>query len=317
MPGGPTRPWSNSNSPSLHQDQCDSDSCVCCESQDLESSPALWMPFVSDMAMGLAPLRIDKSLGLVTVPDGTAYALCKSLMCRQCGHLFVDYRFSDSEMHSLYSNYRGPVYTELRDSYEPGYKERNAKISEGVPFLKEVEEFLEVFVPESGIAVLDWGGDTGINSPFRDRRSLLHIYDPSAKEAGRSDAVSFSEIPEERVQYDLIVLSEVLEHIPFPADTLCAIRPFLTPQTILYVEVPLERLQVGQSGPPYSGAERKKHWHEHINFFTPRSMELLLERSGFSIAASKIFDFSGSQTEALGSSGNLLQYACRRTNFDN
>ena len=288
------------------------DRCVCCESQDLEWSPALWMPFVSHMAMDLAPLRIDKSLGLTTVPDGTAYALCKSLMCRQCGHLFVDYRFSDSEMHRLYSNYRGPTYTDLRDSYEPGYKERNTKIAEGVYFLDEVEAFLAEFVPDSGIAILDWGGDTGINTPFKSRRSFLHIYDPSAKKAGAADAVSFSEVPEERGDYDLIVLSEVLEHIPFPASTLSAIRPYMTPETILYVEVPLEKLQVGRSGPPYSGAEKKKHWHEHISFFTPRSMASLLERSGFSIEASRIFEMSTTKTEALGSAGNLLQYACRR-----
>ena len=293
------------------------ESCVCCESRDLEWSPAIWMPFVSHMAMNLAPLDIDKSLGLATIPDGTGYALCKSLMCRDCGHLFVDYRFSDSEMGQLYSDYRGTVYTELRDKYEPGYAERNAKIAEGISFLDEVESFLEEFVPESGIAVLDWGGDTGINTPFKERRSLLHIYDPSAKEAGRDDAVSFSEIPEERVSYDLIVLSEVLEHIPFPADTLTAIQPFMSAQTTLYVEVPLEKLQEDRSGPPYSGAARKKHWHEHINFYTPRSMTLLLERCGFSVQASRVLDLSTSQNKALGSAGNLLQYACKRADAAN
>jgi hypothetical protein len=272
------------------------------------------MPFVSHKAMALPPLKIDRSLGLATIPDGMAYALCKSMMCRQCGHLFVDYRFSDAEMSALYGDYRGRIYTELRESYEPGYSERNKVINDGASYLDQVEDFLDGFVPESDIAVLDWGGDTGTNTPFKERRAFLHIFDPSAKSADIADA-SFSSVPAESAEslvYDLIVLSEVLEHIPFPGDSLRAIRPFMSSSTILYVEVPLERLQQSATGFPYSGADKKKYWHEHINFFTSRSMEILLNRSGYTVLSRKILDLSASHEKALGSALNLLQFACRR-----
>lgn len=287
------------------------DRCVCCGSPDLESSTALWMPFVSHRAMDLPPLTIDRGLGLATIPEGRAYALCKSLMCRRCGHLFADYRFSDSEMDRLYADYRGDAYSELRELYEPGYSERNRVICEGISYMPEVENFLADFVPENDLRVLDWGGDTGTNTPFADRRIILHIFDPSAKETELADSVAFSNLPTQEVEYDLIVLSNVLEHMPFPAETLNAIRPFMTSETTLYVEVPLETLQQGVKGPPYSGAAKKKHWHEHINFFTPTSMEILLDNSGLSIASRNVLDHRESHEKALGSAAVLLQYACK------
>ena len=121
-------------------------------------------------------------------------------MCHRCGHLFVDYRFSESEMQQLYNDYRGPGYTELRELYEPGYMERNRVICEGISYISEVEAFLAEFLPASEIAVLDWGGDTGTNTPFADRRSVLHIFDPSAKDAGLTDRESFSNLPMQDVE---------------------------------------------------------------------------------------------------------------------
>jgi hypothetical protein len=75
------------------------------------------MPFVAHRAMGIPPLIIDASWGLRTIPPGTGYSTCKSLHCNACGHLFVDYRFNEEEMLSLYTDYRGEEYTSLRDGY--------------------------------------------------------------------------------------------------------------------------------------------------------------------------------------------------------
>lgn len=286
------------------------ETCVTCESGDIEASPAIWMPFISHRAMDLPPLTIDSSTGLTNIPDGIAYALCKSMLCRRCGHLFVDYRFSESEMTRLYTDYRGDIYAKIRGSYEPGYAEMNQTLCNGISYLAQVEEFLRGLLPTSDLAVLDWGGDTGINTPFADRRSLLHIFDPSAKDADVADAVTFSDIPDERIDYDLIVLSNVLEHIPFPSDTLKAVRPFMGPQTVLYVEVPLERLQQSAQGPPYTGANLKKHWHEHINFFTAESMGRLLDSCGFAVSAHATLDTSLWQEKVGVSAVSVLQFAC-------
>lgn len=287
------------------------ESCLTCDSLDVEGSPAMWMPFISHRAMDLPPLTIDEHTGLTNIPHGIAYALCKSLMCRQCGHLFVDYRFSETEMTRLYSDYRGELYEKTRDFYEAGYSDRNKTLIGGVSHIPRVEEFLEPLLPASGIAVLDWGGDTGVNTPFADSRSLLHIFDPSGRES-IADAVSTSDVPAEETPYDLIVLSHVLEHIPYPSNTLDAILPFMGLETVLYVEVPLEKIQRGNEGPPFSGAHRKIHWHEHINFFSAESMRSLLRKAGLVILCENTLDINEWHTRSGVSAQEVLQFACRR-----
>ena len=38
---------------------------------------------------------------LATIENGHAYSICNSVQCRTCGMLFLDIRFSDSELHRL------------------------------------------------------------------------------------------------------------------------------------------------------------------------------------------------------------------------
>lgn len=253
--------------------------CVCCGSTDLKKSPAVLMPFVAHRTFGWAPVEITPAWGLKTLATGMAYTVCNSVQCRQCSHLFLDIRFDDTEMAALYDGYREPAYTALREHYEPGYAERNTGLVAGVPFLADIEAFL---APHLALPprVLDWGGDTGANTPFKDANSLLHIYDISnktglvagARQVGREEAAAHT--------YDLVVCSNVLEHIPYPSELLADVIGAMSADTVLYVEVPHEQLVREGSG---SLVEQKKHWHEHINFYTEQSMRTLLGNCGLDI----------------------------------
>ena len=77
--------------------------------------------------------------------------------------------------------------------------------------------------------------------------------------------------------YDLIVFSNVLEHVPYPRDSLREIANAMRPETILYVEVPHEEV-MRLSDDPAQRQERKRHWHEHINFFTPSALDAVFAR---------------------------------------
>ena len=81
--------------------------CICCGNKKLKNSPAILMPFISSRVFGWDPVLIDNSWGLNTIKDGNAYAICKSLYCTICNFLFLDIRFSDSELRNLYFDYRG------------------------------------------------------------------------------------------------------------------------------------------------------------------------------------------------------------------
>ena len=215
--------------------------CVCCGHAELMRSPAVLMPFIAHRVYQWEPALIDASWGLQTISEGHAYALCNSLLCSECNLLFLDIRFSDREMARLYKNYRDDTYTALRDRYEPGYRVRNEGLVQGINYLHEIETFLQPHLPDT-LRVLDWGGDTGVNTPFKEgAANTVHIYDISGLETtGRLRKVS-KETAAQHV-YDLIVCSNVLEHVPYPRLVLAEIMAVMTPTTVLYIEVPMENL---------------------------------------------------------------------------
>jgi predicted TPR repeat methyltransferase len=141
-------------------------------------------------------------------------------------------------------------------------------------------------------AILDWGGDTGLNTPLRQQARLHHVFDISgqpAVEGARS--VSLAELAQHR--YDLVVLSNVLEHVPQPEALLAQILPHLH-EGLLYVEVPFESLmRQAQAEPSEAVWRRKRHWHEHINFFSVCAMTRLLERCGLRVVADVRIELDG------------------------
>jgi len=256
--------------------------CICCEGDDLRASPAILMPFVAHRALGWQPVEIDDSWGLVTIRNGMAYSICNSLWCRVCGLLFMDLRFSDAELAALYADYRGTDYVALRERYEPGYALRNQALDTEIPYLDAVETFLEPHI-SSRPRVLDWGGDTGRNTPFAGVRELGHVHDISGKRllpgmecVDRETAFTTA--------YDLVVCSNVLEHVPYPAQLLMELRCAMRRGTILYLEVPHEELPRTHQGTADLNRS-KRHWHEHINFFSLESLQRLVHRCGLEVVA--------------------------------
>lgn len=280
--------------------------CVCCESGDLRASPAILMPFVAHRALGWQPVEIDETWGLVTIRKGMAYSICNSLWCRSCHLLFMDLRFSQAELAALYADYRGADYVALRESYEPGYALRNQVYDAGSLYLDTVEAFLEPHLPVRP-RVLDWGGDTGRNTPFAGRRALGHVYDISGKEVlpgiERVDRNTVRSI-----QYDLVLCSNVLEHVPYPADLVMELRSTMSRGTVLYIEVPHEELRRTHAGEPAELNTKKRHWHEHINFFGIESLHRLLQRCGLDVVAADEM-----RAVVEGRPVAMFQFACRLT----
>ena len=105
--------------------------------------------------------------------------------------------------------------------------------------------------------------------------------------------------------YDLIVCSNVLEHVSFPRRVLGEIKTFMRPTTVLYIEVPLENL-----AKDYLGGEQllkhKRHWHEHINFFSQNSLEKVVTEVGLSL-----LDFKVQDIESEGKLYSQFMLACR------
>lgn len=236
------------------------------------------MPFVAYRVFGHEPVEILPEWGMRDLQPGMAYTLCNSLQCQDCGMLFLDYRFTDTQMAALYAGYRDARYTQERDRFEPGYA---AAIAPGFEkrsdYIAAVERWLAPHLPERPL-VLDWGGGAGLNSPFLGRATILHIHDISAVSCVEgAEPVA----PEEfgRWHYDLVVCSQVCEHVPWPFELINSMLPVLGAGTLLYLEVPYEAL-IREFPGSHDLAPRKRHWHEHINYFTPGALVSLLERAG-------------------------------------
>lgn len=115
------------------------------------------------------------------------------------------------------------------------------------------------------VAVLDYGGDSGKNTPYREQSSVCHVYDISdVKPVSGVAKVSYEQAI--RNSYDLIVCSNVLEHVPYPASILSDICRIMTDMSVLYLELPYERI-MRESQDFADVLLKKRHWHEHINFF--------------------------------------------------
>jgi len=260
------------------------------------------MPFVAHRVFHWAPVSIDASWGLKTIADGQAYSICNTLYCKDCGFVFLDLRFSDQELDRLYANYRGDAYVNLRDHYEPGYRDRNQVLQVGNAHTPDVEAFLEPVV-QLPVKLLDWGGDTGKNTPFQTCQTAFDIYDISDK----TPVTGARRITKTEIQstvYDLIVCSNVLEHVPYPASLLGEIRACMGAHTVLYLEVPLEEIMKD----PFPSFQRnKRHWHEHVNFFSQAALEKLLEICGLTVVKQDILDIyiEGARR------ASQFQFACR------
>ena len=256
--------------------------CVACDGDRIDRVPAVLMPFVAYRVFGWEPIDIDPAWGFRDIGAGTARSVCNSLLCRTCGMLFLDMRFDDEEMGALYNDYRGPAYSEARARFEPGYAERNAILLGGSGYIATVENFIAPHL-SGRPRVLDWGGDTGINTPFRGSAQIHHVHDISSRPVIEGAvAVSLEEAAANA--YDLVVFSNVLEHVPSPRSSLAAITAVMKPETVLYVELPHEdviRLVEGAD----DRLRRKRHWHEHINFFTPEALDALLRNVGLQTVA--------------------------------
>jgi hypothetical protein len=252
--------------------------CPCCMSEKIRKSPAILMPFISHRAFNWKPVKIDDSWQLSSIKNGYAYSICNSVFCDSCGFLFLDIRFSDDELARLYENYRGEEYTQLRDHYEPGYAERNRNLNSGQKYTNDIHNFLEPFL-ELPISILDWGGDTGKNTPFKNQNTKFDIYDISEKDVIKGARI-VSKKEAYRSKYDLIVCSNVLEHVSYPHELLEEIIPCMARESILYIEVPYEDLVLNEKTNLHL---KKKHWHEHVNFYSHESLKCLIQTAGLEI----------------------------------
>jgi hypothetical protein len=279
--------------------------CICCGGKDLLKSPAVLMPFVAKRVFDWDVVEITEDWGMRTLKTGMAYPLCNSLQCVSCRALFLDIRFSEEEAARLYSGYRNEHYTALRETFERGYAERNALFFQRAPYIPSIEAFLEPHLPEGPLHILDWGGDIGVNTPFRDKADKVAVYDISGRSiVDGAKSIGLEQTPSEA--FNLIICSNVLEHVAAPTEMLNDISKQMAKDAILYIEVPYEPLMMDNTDLE-NLAQHKKHWHEHINFFSDTALRVMMKDCGL-----EVIEMEQVECDVYGRTGTQFFITCQR-----
>lgn len=239
------------------------------------------------------------------------------MQCQACGLVFFEDRFTDDELAKLYKGYRGADYARTRNKHEPWYTQAvNAALGSEA----EIQGRREVYgrtVKEYGgpiiDSVLDYGGDRGQLMQGGPGRSH-YVYDISSIEP-EPGVTALDGAALAGLCFDLVLLCEVLEHVPAPFETLSAAMELVRPGGLLYVTVPNQEflfkdIPRGAWYRHYLDGMLKRWWltlvldfwstavrvkfrrvpplgfvklHEHINFFDRNSLNGMLVRTGLEV----------------------------------
>jgi SAM-dependent methyltransferase len=191
-------------------------------------------------------------------------------MCKQCSTIWREPLYKEDEMRKLYSLYlANSGEDELIGNHikrgENNFKLLHPIFASGKPTVK-------------GAKILDVGGKRGefldnfLRAGYEGHVIDLSPANPitSSIKKFNSSFLQFNEL----IQFDIIMMSHVLEHLPNPLVFLNHAYKLLKTQGIIFIEVPLEI---------HIPAIRSQGDFRHLYFFTKYTLKRFLLNSGFSI----------------------------------
>jgi hypothetical protein len=269
--------------------------CVICEQPIRCLKKALVAPFVAERIWKKPPFCVDL------------------VKCDACGFMFYNPRLEDEELQREYAGWRSDEYFKMRNSFEPWY---TTKFNEDLGSAKSYENRRALLGPsvrkhvgQRKISrILDYGGDHGDLIKGLFEGAELFVYDISG--ATPLQGVTPTKEPAS-CKADLIVNSNVLEHVGFPRVLVGQILEAAPKGGLVLVEVPCEfamgfsriARRIAQVGlmslrrpsraPQLFRPAALYMMHEHINYFTENSLTTLMRSCGSTVIASGAYPYSG------------------------
>jgi SAM-dependent methyltransferase len=290
--------------------------CPCCLSSPPSTRWGVISSFLSRRALLQAPQPVAR------------------LICATCGHSWSARGLSEVEVRRLYSGYRGDAYFEERHRHEPWYSRAlndgmgEAQMAQRRAVLARSLARAESEVGNRPIGrALDHGGDRG--QMLRDlpdpERVVFDLSGVAVEPWAR--AIDIEGLARS-TGFELILSCQVLEHVNDPRALLEDLFKATAPGGWVYLEVPNEKWHESRGAESVrvawlrficrrpallkaldfvsTGCRVKLGWvppfgfwalREHLNFFTPQSLRLLMQGAGFQVAFA---DFSESGISAVG-----------------
>ena len=163
--------------------------------------------------------------------------LTSLVICSECRSAAFTVRYEPEVMFNLYSEYRGTVYTAIRNKWENWYTlEFNEGHSKQL-YVNQRKKLISEFLISEGFkqieSILDVGGDSGQYIPdFKNLKQKI-VFDISNKNliSGVTRVNSLEEVS----YVDLVVYAHTLEHVN---DPIFEVQKLLRYTNNLYIEVP-------------------------------------------------------------------------------
>jgi len=269
--------------------------CVICDGSIHRLKRALVAPFLAKRIWNLAPFSVDL------------------VECESCGFMFYNPRLDDADLRLLYRNYRSEEYQQTRYASEPWYTaEFNASLASGSAYefrRSRLAPVLRRHVGERRIGrILDYGGDRGdLVVGLFDGAEVL-VYDISGVPAAAG--VKATNDPA-LCRADLIINSNVLEHVGLPRLLVSEIFQAAPEGGLVFLEVPCENpvgatrilrriAQIGIMAIARPALARfifrpasLYMMHEHINYFSERSLTKLMRSCGGTVISAGTYSLAG------------------------
>jgi hypothetical protein len=261
--------------------------CVICAGEIRRLKQALVAPFLARRIWNRPPFCVDL------------------VQCKACGFMFYNPRLDTSEECRLYTNYRSEEYLRMRHASEPWYTASfNADLASPGHYKLRRSRLAAILRQHLGtrkiMRVLDYGGNHGdLVCGLIDGPSAF-VYDISG--VGAVEGVTAITEPA-TCHADLIINSNVLEHVGFPRKLVGEIVKAAPAGGFVFLEVPCESpfglariarrvAQVGIMALTRPALARSVvrpaslyMMHEHINHFRKQSLAKLMSFCGCKVIA--------------------------------
>jgi len=218
------------------------------------------------------PICISKSIYRELGKYPGEFINCSLLLeCLDCGLIFTHPLPSNNELKEYYSS--GLYYDKAIDPYNGDFIEVSLQLSRSrLMLLKKYVDFV------SSLKVLDIGaGNAQFSKALKEQnnKSIYDAVEPDSKVSshyGNHVDSRYSAINEvEKKDYDIVVLNQVLEHVPDPVDFLSLISKFIRQGGYIYIDVPNQDHLY------------KSRVDTHILFWNHKCLINLVEKIGFKV----------------------------------
>ncbi len=196
--------------------------------------------------------------------------------CQGCGMTFADRIPSQAAFDNYY-----------RDLSKYAFGHRSGKESpEDEWRLRQVANSLRSFIAGRDTRILEIGCSNGRLLGFLKDDGYQNVFglDPAPESAESARARygvevltgSIFDAPVREGEYEFVILLQVLEHIRDVDLAVGALRRLVSPKGLLYVDVPDATKLIAEREAPF-----QEFSTEHINFFSPATLQYLMEAAGF------------------------------------